>query len=155
MKKENRVRRAIKPDAQPFDKIVLETVPRFKESELSGNEWRISISAKFYRNGSLVHATGCGFGMDVAVALLGQAYYRACDNGDGFYAGEEDKCDQEGCSKSATFCYRVKKEFSKENPSEWNKDLDELVIRKFCDQHKTRGDAGFDDSDSNYEQIDL
>lgn len=151
-------RRAAKPDAQPFDEIRLVTLPRFKTSGMSGDEWRISVAVEFYRKGRLVKREGCGSRMDYAVAMLGWYYHRAVDDGHGYYAGERDYCDQEGCSKQAVVAYRVKREFSRDNPHEWSKPAggDSLLgvpVRLFCDEHRRRGDAGFDDSDDNYEEI--
>ena len=46
--------RALKPDAQAFDEVRIVTVPRYKRSDLSGDEWRISAEIQFYRNGVLI-----------------------------------------------------------------------------------------------------
>ncbi len=46
-----RVNRALKPDAQAFDEVRIRTVPRWKESGLSGDEWRISATVEFWRKG--------------------------------------------------------------------------------------------------------
>lgn len=142
-------RRTIKPDAQPFDRIELVTIPRWKTSGLSGDEWRISVEARFYRNGKLVHQTSCGSNMDYAVQLLNFEYLRACDNGLGFYAGEGDYCDQEGCSEEAIVIYRKKFDYCREGHKT------EISvgpkIRKFCGEHRERGDCGLDDANRNYE----
>jgi hypothetical protein len=84
-------------------------------------------------------------------------YYTACDEGHGYFAGEEDFCDQEGCAEKATVTYKVKKRFSKENPHEWNEPIPEswgVYVRRFCAKHSRRGDCAFDDADANYELID-
>ena len=148
----NRPNRALKPDAQAFDEVRIITVPRYKQSYLSGDEWRISASIQFFRKGKLIHEVGCG-SIESAVYLVGARYMEACDNAKGYFAGEGDICDQEGCSETATVTYRVKREYSRTNPHEWNKETSGLVIRKFCDRHKIRGDSSFDDSDQNYELI--
>lgn len=36
---------ALRPDAQAFDEIRIVTVPRYKQSGLSGDEWRIHAEA--------------------------------------------------------------------------------------------------------------
>lgn len=148
----NKPRRALKPDAQAFDEIRIVTVPRFKQSSLSGDQWRISASIQFFRKGKLIIESGCR-NIESAVTLVGARYLEAIDNGEGYFAGEGDFCDQEGCCEKSTVTYKVKKEYSSNNPHEWNKDLDELVIRKFCDKHKNRGDQSYDDSNANYEDI--
>lgn len=147
-------RRALKPDAQAFDEVRIVTVPRYKESELSGNEWRISASIQFFRKGKLIIETGCR-NIESAVHLVGARYMIACDDAHGYFAGEGNICDQEGCCDAATVTYRVLREYSRDNPHEWNKEYDHLVIRKFCDKHKRRGDSSCDDSDQNYEEIKL
>lgn len=43
----NKVSKAYRPDAQAFDEVRITTVPRWKESELSGDEWRISAKMEF------------------------------------------------------------------------------------------------------------
>lgn len=144
-------RRALKPDAQAFDEVRIITVPRYKQSEMSGDEWRISASIQFYRKGKLILESGCS-SIESAVYLVGARFMEACDNAKGYFAGEGDFCDQEGCSEKSTVTYRVKKEYSRNRPHEWNRDIDdEVVIRKFCDKHKRRGDSSFDDCDKNYE----
>lgn len=149
----NRPQRALKPDAQPFDEVRIITVPRYKQSGLSGDQWRISAEIQFYRKGKLIFTDGCS-NVENACYLVGAKHMLAVDNAQGYFAGEGDICDQEGCSAKATVTYRVKKEFSRDNGHEWNKELtDELRIRKFCNRHKTRGDQAYDDSDANYEEI--
>ena len=69
----------------------------------------------------------------------------------GIFAGDGIRCDQEGCSNLATVTYRLKREYSRDNPYEWNRVISGDRLRAFCDKHKTRGDSGFDDSDQNYE----
>lgn len=149
-----RPRRALKPDAQAFDEIRIVTVPRFKESEMSGNEWRISASIQFYRKGKLIVESGCS-DIEHAAYLVGARYMEAVDHGNGYFAGEGDICDQEGCSNKATVALRLKKDYSRDNPQTWNKEYDEVVYRCFCDKHKHRGDQSFDDSDANYEKMEF
>jgi hypothetical protein len=149
------MRRAEKPDAQGFDEIRLVTIPRYKTSELSGDEWRISVHYQFYRKGALVHASGGFRNMETAVAFAGAEYYRAIDDGKAYFAGEGDRCDQEGCSEPATVTYKLKKQYCRQghetDPYEFSP---EPLIRRFCDRHSTRGDCGLDDADRNYEQLD-
>ena len=139
--------RALKPEAQGFDEIRLVTVPRYKTSGLSGDEWRISVVIQFFRKGRLICEDWCGHKMEDAVAFVAWKY---ADANGAFYAGEEDFCDQEGCAKKATVVYRLKKQFC-------NSGHEHLAIfdyiRMFCDEHKTRGDCGLEDADRNYELL--
>jgi|SRR5579872_997638 len=151
--------RALRPDTQAFDEIRIVTVPRYKMSGLSGDEWRISARTEFWRKGKLICSTGCR-NIETACGLLMAKYYEACDDGKAYYAGVDDICDQEGCAEKATVTYRVKKEFSRDNPHVWNRPAtghslggESILVRRFCAAHGRRGDCGFDDSDSNYELI--
>jgi len=50
--------RALRPDAQAFDEVRIVTVPRYKTSGMSGDEWRISATIQFMRKGRIVHERG-------------------------------------------------------------------------------------------------
>jgi hypothetical protein len=143
--------RAQKPDAQAFDEIRITTVPRFKESGLSGDEWRISALTQFYRKGKMVHQTAHG-NIEYAVRLLDHDFLSACDNGIGYFAGEGDICDQEGCQDAAT----VTLEQTKEGCSRCGNVKEpeySRPFRKFCDRHKRRGNSSLDDMDDHYKEI--
>ncbi len=144
------VNRALRPDAQAFDEVRILTVPRYKTSGMSGDEWRISASIQFLHKGRIVHEASVR-NVETACGFLMAEYYHALDEGKGYFAGEEDLCDQEGCREKATVTYRIKKEFSRDNPHEWNRELNEVRIRMFCARHSRRGDCAFDDADENYE----
>lgn len=141
------MRRDIKPDAQPFDQVIIKTVPRYKESGLSGDEWRISGEIEFWRKGKLIKSSSCR-NVETACYLVGARLLEAIDNGHAMYAGEGDACDQEGCHEPATIIYRKKAHYN--NQGHKTEIYDEAVVRRFCDKHKTRGDCGLDDADSNY-----
>lgn len=141
--------RALKPDAQGIDKIIIETVPRWKDSYMSGSEWRISAVTKFYRKGELIHESYSG-NVKYASILCGAELIRLQDDGKGYFAGEKNICDQEGCAEKATIVAKKKFDWCRdghksEKPSN--------QYRLFCDKHSTRGDCGLDDADSNYDKI--
>lgn len=150
-----KVHYAIRPDAQAFDKIVIETTPRYKESELSGDEWRISANVRFYRKGKIEYETGYR-NVETALRHLAAAYDMAIDKGKGDFGGVDHVCDQEGCSEKATVFYKKKKDWcsscgcSREIP---HIDKNIIDVRKFCKRHSKRGDCGLDDADSNYELL--
>lgn len=151
-----RFNRALKPDAQAFDAISITTVPRYKTSGLSGDEWRISAKVEFFRKGRSVHEQHCR-DVETACRLMAWFHAKACDDGKGFFAGENDLCDQEGCSEPATVTYALKKSFctscghGREPP--FTSLAGDKYIRRFCERHSTRGDCGLDDADTNYERI--
>jgi len=140
------MRRDIKPDAQPFDEIRIKTVPRYKESGLSGDEWRISGEIEFYRKGKLIKSSGCR-NVETGSVLVGARLLEAIDGGNAMYAGEGSICDQEGCCEQAV--YKMIKKFDYDNMARKSERPSE-AYRLFCEKHKTRGDCGLDDSDDNY-----
>ena len=140
--------RALRPGAQAFDEIRIVTVPRYKESELSGDEWRISAEIQFWRKGKIRHRksyrdiqTACGF--------LYAAHGSACDDGHAYFAGEGNLCDQEGCYAEATDRLNIKINHCDRCGVDSRNQF--LNYRLFCDDHKRRGDCGIDDADRNYE----
>jgi hypothetical protein len=148
--------RAMKPDAQAFDNIVIRTEPRYKQSDLSGDEWRISAVVELYRKGKKVHEFYCR-NVETACYLLGAEHLKAVDDGKGYFAGEEDICDQEGCEWDAAVTYKLKNRYCREGHKSEAKVAslgeDGIVVRKFCDEHKRRGDCGLEDADDNYEVV--
>ena len=144
--------RAYRPDAQAFDEIRITTIPRFKESEMSGSEWRISARVEFFRNGELKHVSEGWRDVETASKFLAYLHATACDEGKAYFAGEDDFCDQEGCAEKATVSYRCKKRYCNEGHASEPHRFDE--IRCFCDRHSRRGDSSLDDCDDNYEKID-
>ena len=139
--------RALKPDAQAFDAVYITTEPRYKTSGLSGDEWRISAKVQFCRKGKVVHEDHCR-DIQTACGLMYYYHSNATDNGKGYFAGEGDVCDQEGCQEQAKHKFYKKMDVCREGHKTeplWPS------FRMFCDKHKTRGDCGIDDSDSNYE----
>lgn len=145
---------ALRPDAQAFDEVRIVTVPRYKQSGLSGDEWRISAEIQLWRKGKLVHTDGyrdvktaCGFAYSV--------YVRAIDDGKAYFGGDGLTCDQEGCAEQATVRYRVVKNMCA-GPGmcgQEKQNYGQINYRHFCERHKTRGDCGLDDADRNYEQV--
>ena len=152
-KEKERPRRALKPDAQAFDEVRIKTVPRFKDSRLSGSEWRISTIIEFYRNGNVIHTEQGWRNVKDTCGFLPFAYARASDDGHACFAGEENYCDQEGCSEQAVSSFILKEKRcgtcgSKEQQYRQR-------YRKFCAKHSRRGDQSLDDRDSNYIKVDI
>lgn len=143
-------RREVRPDAQGFDEIRIFTVPRYKTSGLSGDEWRISAKIEFFRKGMLAHEEYMG-SVDAACKFLYSLYATALDNGKGYYGGIDDFCDQEGCKEKASVKMLLKQNYcNKGEPHEIKYDK---PYRLFCERHSKRGDCGLEDADANYEVI--
>lgn len=150
---EAKERRADRPDSQFVDEVRIVTVPRWKESELSGDEWRISARIDFYRKGVVVGSQGA---RDIAMAVRFADWFLVSGRENGKIDVPNtlgDCCDQEGCCKPWTTKLRLKARYGRDGkvipPSAWMKDVTEY--RAFCDEHKERGDCGLDDADRNYE----
>ncbi len=138
---------ALRPDAQAFDEIRIFTVPRYKTSGLSGDEWRIHAEAQFYRKGKLIFSEGAS-NMQYAAGLLYSWYVKACDDAKGYFAGDGITCDQEGCAEPATIRLRRLFDYCRDGHKSPVSDVSRY--RHFCEKHKTRGDCGLDDADVNY-----
>jgi hypothetical protein len=145
----NKPWRDLKPDAQAFDEVRIVTIPRYKTSGLSGDEWRISAHIQLIRKGRVMFEKGYR-NIETACAYLAAVHGEACDNGHAMFGGEGDFCDQEGCKNVATITYRKKVDYCREG-HKTELSVDRVKIRRFCDMHKTRGNCGLDDADSDYE----
>jgi len=139
--------RTLRPDHQLFDEIIIRTVPRYKTSDLSGDEWRISAVIEYRCKGKIMHSRGL---CDIKTALdfAKSEYWVASDNGRNDINYEEMFCDQEGCLNKWTKKFILKSRYCKSGHKTENQFGD---YRAFCDQHHKRGDCGLDDADDNYE----
>lgn len=144
------------PEDERFDEIHIECVERWKESELSGDEWRFSYVATIKRKGEDI---GCISASKLDWLLKGLQWRIMTAGEDGQVDHEawlrtNILCDQPGCANKASVFYKRLKRFSNSG--------DELAAstyhdgneyRQFCDRHKRRGDCDLDDADHNYEVI--
>lgn len=148
-------RLALRPDAQGFDEVRIVTVPRWKTSGMSGDEWRISARIELWRKGKLIVDKSFR-NVETACAFASSVYLSAIDDGQAFFAGDGLTCDQEGCSDPATVFLKLKAEYCrsghKTDPYEHDQ---RALLRCFCQSHSKRGDCGLEDADSNYEKIDI
>lgn len=143
------------PDFEVFDKVTLEVVERWKDSELSGDEWRFSILIKFYFKGEVVYEGG-GYGdMRSALMMLGSEYLKAsCPVPTKLLKIEEVACSQPGCKFPAVARFRLKRETSERGEIIDPSDLGDGKYRQFCAKHKHRGDCSREDADANYILLD-
>ena len=138
----------LRPDAQAFDEVRIVTVPRYKQSGLSGDEWRISAITQIFRKGKLIHDQEYA-NVEYAARLLDSLLIHLRESGSAYYAGEDELCDQEGCIEKATVFYQKKLDYCSSCGN--GKEITYARnYRKFCHKHKTRGDCGLDDADANY-----
>jgi hypothetical protein len=137
---------------QRFDAITIRTVPRFKTSSLSGNEWRISARIDFEKKGRTIYSCSAGT-VEGAVTNLGEILrsnelFEACSKAD-----VAASCDQEGCNEPWTRTYTLKKSYCATcaTPSDHMSYDTRPLVAHFCDRHSDRGDASYEDCNSNYD----
>ena len=144
------------PEDERFDEIHIQCVERWKESELSGDEWRFSYVATIKRKDEEIGHVGAST-LDWLLKGLQWRMMTAGED-DKFdhdaWNRTKDKCDQPGCSNLATIFYKRLKRYTKQGealfPSLY---YDGKEYRQFCNRHKVRGDCALDDADHNYIQI--
>lgn len=149
---------ALRPDAQPFDEIRIRIVPRFKQSEPSGSEWRLSTVIEFYHKGKLKHSRSCGGKIEYGAGIVYAELLAAQDEGRAYFAGDGIHCDQEGCSNKAVYLMRLKERYCVGGGNcgqKKQKYSDTHEHRCFCEDHKTRGDQDLEDNDNNYQMMGL
>lgn len=146
-------------DDEWVDEIRLTTVPRFKESGMSGDEWRTSARVEYLRKGHVVavesyhnlrHAVarvarhaGMGFApasWPLDEHALSMEAERALD---------EDYCMQPGCAEPWTVEYAQTHEGCGRCGTVREHRYHD-VRRRFCEAHRHRGDSDLDDMDERY-----
>lgn len=148
MKKVNTYYKRLRND-EFFDEVHIKIVPRFKTSDMSGDEWRTSARLQFFRKGELVFERGVST-MEVAAAFLPYLLITVLENGEYDEPKDSHKCTQPGCSKTATVELRMKQQY---HDGDILPDHGMEYRCKFCDEHAHRGDADYNDRDENYELI--
>ena len=149
-------------DDEWIDEVRITTVPRWKESGLSGDEWRFSSRIEVYRKGHLLARSGT-WRLKDAVALLpsmllgwgagshiGGSFEEEPERGSAFW---DEFCFNPGCPEQATFEFRRMHHYCREghaHDAEWR-----IEHMRFCERHKHRGNCGFNDADTNYEVVAL
>lgn len=128
-----------------FDRIEVRQYPRWKESELSGDEYRWSYLAEAFRKGDVI-AKGTHLSLfDALIALLPNL--RRLKG-----LGGLDECAQPECENEPDVLLRLKAQFDRSGSYRSDRDN---VVRAFCRQHLHRGDCSMEDNDENYERLAL
>ena len=143
------------PEDERFDEIHIRCVERWKESELSGDEWRFSYIAEVKRKGETIITVGANRmswlleGLSWRITIAGE------DNNFDHEAWKRTTglCDQPGCKEPATIAYRRKARYTKFGDKLDDTHYKGNDFRTFCDNHKNRGDCDMDDAMHNYEVI--
>src|SRR3990167_6069809 len=145
-------------DDKWVDEIRLVTVPRWKESELSGDEWRFSVTLQAFRKGYLIAERFGGHDVEQAAAGLTAALdsFGGTQSGSGWEETPTNRnkelwdslCAQPMCAEFATVELHRLHHYCAEghtHDAEWR-----IEHIRFCDRHKRRGDCGLNDADRNY-----
>lgn len=141
------------PDDHYYDGARIALVERWKTSGMSGDEWRFSWKVELLRKGRVVATRDCGGDFRLACQCLAWFCVEAGDSGFPDYRASDDLlCAQPGCSKDAVVTYRLKEQFSSRGEGPIPQEGDPYY-RRFCIDHKRRGDCGREDSDANYEEV--
>lgn len=142
------------PDDEKYDKIAVEIQPRWKESELSGDEYRFSYVVQGWRKGEVL-VTYSRSRLEWALMALQYEMYIHIQDGafdQEAYARTQELCDQPGCSEIPVIWYKRLKAYTRQG-KELADNPYRLEYRQFCSKHKHRGDCGLDDADANYLEI--
>ena len=143
------------PEFESFDRIELQVVPRYKTSDMSGDEWRQHVSVKFYFKGELVHETGWN-SMRNALMLLSGEWVRAQEPIPSRVIEMEYSglCDQPSCPNQAEGRFQLKRLTSDSGEYLDMADQRRPYYRQFCKRHMRRGDCSREDADDNYVPLD-
>ena len=140
-------------DYQPIDEVSIRTIPRYKTSGFSGDEWRIIAIIEYKRKGRIVESR---LTRNVETALrYADAWLMEFLEKGNYSAGRQfDDCDQEGCTEKATHTMKLKNRFTRSEGIKHPYPPENLIVR-FCDKHRQRGDCGREDNDRNYIEVKL
>lgn len=147
------------PNDSWYDTCVINIVERWKESELSGDEYRFSYQVSFLRKGHVLLQRGYGSWKGALAFIPGLSY-------NDYPSGADDEhehsvvikerysfCFQPGCLEKATKEYRIIQCY--DNRGKEDDMSPEVDYRfRFCDKHaRSRGDCGLLDSDVNLVEV--
>lgn len=152
---------------QWFDAVSVRVQERYKESELSGDEWRFLYVITLSRKGVVLARRGtsrldwtlnqlASMTGDLAPVGNDQELEQSWRDKSQKLFGVPDPnfeqfCAQPGCPDLATVEYRLKKSYC--NRCGHGDAPHREERRRFCDAHMRRGDCGLDDADDNYELV--
>jgi hypothetical protein len=150
--KENKEFHKRLPEVEFVDRITIDVVPRFKTSGLSGDVWRHSAVVRFFHKGEQVHEFSRGR-VSYAAAHLSWELDTFADGAvlpSAEIKREETLCDNPGCGNPARVKMYLKREFSSRGEALDPSEQHFRHYRKFCGEHRKRGDASREDCDDNY-----
>ena len=131
-----------------WDEVRIHQVPRWKESELSGDEWRFSWIAEALRKGEVVKTVEASSLMQALTGIAYEANYS-------FVPIDETVCMQPTCVMPMTALFRLRKQYDPQGQELVRGVGGDKAVRGFCLDHEHRGDCGMEDSDQNYERVEV
>jgi len=142
------------PDDEYVDEVKIGTAHRWKDSEISGSEWRRSSTLLFLRKGHVV------FQRDfraLSHAVEASPWFKLIwDEEPGFRAlsaeVERSLCQQPGCQRppSPRIYQLGKRQISRQHDVLVGIPADRPVLTWWCEAHERRGDCGLEDRDDNW-----
>jgi hypothetical protein len=140
------------PDYEFFDEIRLVSASRWKESEMSGDEWRTIVGIELWFKGQVM-ARATGRDIKTALMLTCGLIYDDLDYDKKLHLQlDQNCCDQLHCAKNAKVKLWLKKRYTPDGETIATT-AGTRCYRKFCTEHAVRGhDAGWEDRDTNYDK---
>lgn len=140
------------PQAERFDEVTVRTIERWKDSELSGSEWRFSYIAEFKLHGQVVAEVGGASVQDCLLQAAAQ-FNRVESDVEHLANLRSIFCCQPACTEPWVVLKHPVRKFD-EQGTELIRGYPAEEVRGFCVKHAKRGDCGLDDADDNYLIID-
>lgn len=138
-------------DDKGCDEVSICTIPRYKTSGLSGDEWRVSALLQFKRKGEVI-AERSFRDVETALAFAPGLLIETLEDASVVIKEQHELCFQPGCAEPATTEYRLKHRYNADGRIIERYDGRDLR-RRFCARHSRRGDCGLEDADRNYELV--
>lgn len=145
------------PNDETVDGITIDCHDRFKESELSGSEWRFSYRITLWRKGHKLAVDGGHLSLDAAVAHLpwlmktwgeSERYREIPKDELASLDTQVFECAQPGCCGAPVVALPMVRRWSRD--CTLSEPAQNGEVRMFCPVHSNRGDSGLDDGESNY-----
>lgn len=142
------------PEWEPFDRVTVETLERYKTSGLSGDEWRFNSFVQFWFKGHPVHSYTAR-DVEAAFKRFFQQYDEAtCPISIELSKLDDKLCDQPGCARAPIARFALKRLTADNGDYLDPAEQYFTYYRKFCSKHTRRGDCSREDCDENYVAID-
>ncbi len=149
------------PDDELFDRFDASMVERWKESELSGDEWRFTKQVRCYSHGILVVIVR-GLTLREALGITAASWRTLLAKTEDWpqtLTEIESRCCQPGCEEPWTVLLHPVRAYTGTGGelvrpySDGSRLHTSLEVRGFCARHVDRGDCALDDANPNYREV--